>query len=177
MGNDLAAYIERLELIVFFAGYPLIYALVQYFTGGRRKETVALKSQLVKLLPIAYAFSGTLFLGLVLKNLSPNFLLVDIVAQIKSPTRVWAFLSLLFWLPWFSKKPIFSLLHSLVFFFLLFKDLLYQMDASTGNDLIKNDMKIYTLSLLLNAACFIFILLIHFLFSHHPQKHRHFSSK
>jgi len=177
MGNDLVAYIERLELIIFFAGYPMVYALVKFFTGGRQQDTMALKSQLVKLLPVAYALSGTLFLGLVLKNLSPNFSLPDIAAQLKSPIKAWGFLSLLFWIPWFSKKTIFSLLHSLVFFFLLFKDLLYPTDASPGNDLIKNDMRIYTLSLLLNAACFIFILLINFLFSHYQQKRSGLSSK
>jgi hypothetical protein len=164
MNNDLMAYIERLELMAFFAGYPLIYAIVQVIAG--RKKPAPFINRLVKLLPFAYALSGTLFIGLLLKNLYPDYSIKNIAQQFQYPyLKIWGLLALLFWLPVFSKKPLFSLLHSLVFFFFLLKDLYIHITSHTGKEVIDNDMKIYTDSLQLNAGTLAATLIVYYLFN------------
>lgn len=161
MDINLVASIERFELIAFFAGYPVIYAIVQFIAGERR----AFASRLAMLLPYAYALTGTLFLGLTLKNISASPL-KNITEQFQMPyLQIWALLSVLFWTPVFSKKPVFTLLHSLIFFFLLLKDFFMYMVSYLGKDVIKNDMKMYTDSLLLNAGTMAIVALLHFIWS------------
>ncbi len=158
-------YIEQLELMAIFAGYPLIYTIVQVI-AGQFKKTTPFTDKLVKLLPFAYALSGTLFIGLLLKNLYPDYSLKNISQQFQYPyLKIWGVLALLFWFPAFSKKPVFSLLHSLVFFFFLLKDIYFQITSSPGREMIKNDMKIYTDSLLLNAGTLTVIVIIYYLFT------------
>jgi len=162
MGNDLLTYIQRLELIAFFAGYPLIYAIVYTIAGSKYKVQNSFSCRMVKCLPFAYALSGTLFLGLMLKDLYPDYSLNHISDQFQAPYLIaWGISSLLFWIPLFSKKTFLSLLHSFVFFFLLLKDLFMYMNTSIDKEVIQNDMKIYTTSLLVNAATFLSMLLIH----------------
>jgi hypothetical protein len=162
MGTGFVAYIERLELMAFFAGYPLIYALVHVISGNRK---ISARVAVVKLLPCAYALSGTLFAGMLGRNLYPDYSIQNIAAQFQYPyLKVWGLLSLLCWIPFFSKKKIYSLLHSLVFFFFILKDMIDQATAPGGREIIKNDMKVYTDSLLLNTGTFIIILLLFFLF-------------
>jgi hypothetical protein len=164
MGTDLVAYIEQLELMAFFAGYPLIYTLVHVITSGKKANATA-SPELVKLLPFAYALSGTLFTGLLIRNIYPDYSLHNIAAQFQYPyLRIFGLLSLLCWLPHFSRKPIFSLLHSLVFFLFIVKDLFDQITAPAGKEMIKNDMKIYTDSLLLNTGTIIIVVLAFYFF-------------
>ncbi len=163
MDNDLFSYIERLQVMVFFAGYPLVYAIVQFIAGNQRKKPSAFTKRWVKSLPFAYALTGTLFLGLVLKNMFPDFTMKSIAEQFHYPyLKIWGLLAVLFWIPAFSKKPVFSLLHSLVFFFLLLKDLFINTVSSTGSEVVKNDMKIYTDSVLLNTGTLAVILIMQF---------------
>jgi len=162
MGEDLGAYIQRLELMAFFAGYPLIYSIIHSVAGKRRPFV----NRLIILLPFAYALTGTLFLGLILENIFQDYPLKNISEQFQVPyLTIVGLLAVLFWIPAFSKKPVFSLLHSLVFFFLLLKDFIMYMTSPTGSEVIKNDMKIYTDSLLLNTGTLAVIVIIHFIFS------------
>ena len=166
MDNSFFAYLQQLELIAFFSGYPLIYLIILSFAGNRQEKNNFM-SRLILLLPFAYAFIGTLFLGYQLKNLYPHYSVENIKATFQHPyLTAWALLSLLFWLPAIAKKKVLSLLHSLVFFFFIVKDLFLQLSAlSGGNDVVRNDMKIYTLSLLLNLGSLALIGLLFFLFS------------
>jgi hypothetical protein len=157
MTNDsLNNYISELQLLAFFAGYPLIYTLVNFLATKRQERRSFLSNKWVEVLPFAYALIGTLFIGLFLKNMSPDFSLKNITGQFQSPfLEVWAFMSVLFWIPAFSKKTVFSLLHSLPFFFLLIKH--FFTTSSSGRFVIDNDMKMYTISFLLNMAALVFI--------------------
>ena len=167
MGDDLISYMERLELMAFFAGYPLIYAIVHVIAGAQHKKKFTFSSRLLKLLPFAYALTGTLFLGLMLKNMYPDYSLKNIAEQFQTSwLRIFGLLSILFWIPLLSKKSVFSLLHSLVFFFFLLKDLFMHISsATTGNEVIKNDMKIYTDSLLLNTGTLAVMVILYFIFT------------
>ena len=164
MGNSFFAYLQQLELLAFFSGYPLIYLITLSFAGNRQKKN-NFKSRLILLLPFTYALMGTLFLGYQLKKLYPHYSFENIQETFQHPYLVaWALLSLLFWIPFIAKKKVLSLLHSLVFFFFLVKDFFLQLSASDAdNDILRNDMKIYTLSLLLNLGALALIILLSFL--------------
>jgi hypothetical protein len=158
MTGSLNDYISQLQLLAFFAGYPLIYTLVNFLATKRHERTSFLSNKWVQLLPFAYALIGTLFIGLFLKSISPDFSLKNIAEQFQSPfLEGWAIMSVLFWIPAFTKKPVFSLFHSLPFFFLLINHFFTQTTSSSGRFVIDNDMKMYTISFLLNIVALVFI--------------------
>lgn len=161
MDESLIVYIERLQLIGIFAGYPLIYVLVTLMASDRSKQANAFVNTLITMLPCSYALTGVLFLGFVLKNLYPDYSL-DNIAQQFTYLKIWGLLALLFWLP-FPRKSVISLLHSLVFFFFLVRDTFMYMSSYIGIDVIKNDMKVYTDSLMLNTGTLTVIVILHFI--------------
>ncbi|MGZ8541503.1 MAG: hypothetical protein ACXWV6_12680 [Chitinophagaceae bacterium] len=159
-------YLHRLELIAFFSGYPLIYALV-FFIAGKKPSKNKLKGKIFFLLPFAYALVGTLYLGLQLKNLYPDYSFENMKQSFHQPFLIgWGLLATLFWIPAMAKKPVLSLLHSFVFFFFLIKDLFFQLPAfEADRNIVRNDMKLYTDSLLLNLGALITITLIYYILS------------
>lgn len=154
MGNDLIAYIERLELMAFFSAYPLFYALIRVLSTSFRIGFFA-DGKAARLLPVTYALCGTLYLGLQMRNMYPDFTATHLSGLFSSWLKIWGLLALLFWIPFFQKKPFLSLLHGLVFFFFLLKDLYLHLVNKTAKEIVKNDMKIFTDSLLLIAVVFI----------------------
>ena len=171
MDNSFFAYLQQLELMAFFSGYPLIYAVTLFFAGNQEVRD-NFKSRTVSLLPFAYALVGTLYLGLQLKNLYPDYSFEHLKLTIQQPWLIsWGLLSMLFWIPVLNRKPFLSLIHSLVFFFFLIKDLFLQLTASAAdNDVVRNDMKIYTVSLLLNLGALILIVLLSFMFTYFKKR-------
>lgn len=164
MGNELMAYMERLELMAFFLAYPLIYALVHVLAEKTGKNITGFFSVLKKLLPYAYAFSGALFLGYILKNMYPDYSIKNIAAQFENPwLKAWGLLTILFFVPALAKKSVLSLLHSLVFFFLLIKDLLVYNPALASNEMVKNDMKVYTDSIIVNIISLAAVTAVYYL--------------
>ena len=157
MNDTFFAYLQQLELIAFFSGYPLIYALVVFIAGSNRLKS-DFRNRMISFLPFSYALVGTLFLGLQLSNLYPDYSFENIKLTFKDPYfKIWGMLSLLFWIPLVSKKPVLSLVHSLFFFFLFAKDLFIHVINETDQSLFRNEMKIYTDSLLLNSFCLLLI--------------------
>jgi hypothetical protein len=165
MDDTFFAYVQRLELLAFFSGYPLIYAVTLFITGNQQSKS-NFKRRIGSLLPSAYALVGTLYLGLQLKNLYPDYSFENVKQAIQEPyLKIWGLLTIIFWIPIIAKKPLLSLVHSLVFFFLLIKDMFFQLPAfATDENLIRNDMKLYTDSLLLNIGALFVVTLIYFLF-------------
>ena len=165
MENSFFAYLQQLELMAFFSGYPLLYALI-FFVAGNKQSGNNFKKRIISALPFVYPILGTLYLGLQLKNLYPDYSFQNIKLTMQKPWLItWGLLSIIFWIPMLGKKTILSLIHSLVFFFFLARDLFLQLSASSDNSIIKNDMNVYSNSLLLNTGIFVFILLLSFLFS------------
>jgi len=161
MNDTFFAYLQQLELIAFFSGYPLIYTLVVSIVGKNQPKS-SFKSNLVPLLPFAYALVGTLYLGLQLKNLFPDYSIDNIILTFQgSYLKIWGILSLLFWIRAFNKKTIFSLLHSLIFFFLLSKNIFLYLFNTSEQINIRNEMKVYTDSLLLNIGSLAAMSIIH----------------
>ena len=156
----------QLEMLAFFSGYPLVYYLVRFFARHASLKNIS-AAELVSILPFAYALTGTLFLGLQLKNVYPVYTIEHVRHRIQQPYLfIWALLSLLFWIPAISKRQILSVLHSLVFFLIIVRDLYYQLTGlSSERNILKNDMTVYTISILLNLAAFIFISLSCFIYN------------
>ena len=161
MDNSFFAYLQQLELMAFFSGYPLLYAVILFIAGNQPAKN-KFKRKIYSLLPFAYALTGTLYLGLQLKNLYPDYSIENIHLAIQQPYLVcWGLLSILFWVPVLAKKPVLSLLHSLVFFFFIARDLvLHRFQSSVDKTMVRNDMKIYTDSILLNMGTLIVVVSI-----------------
>lgn len=163
MNDDFFIGLERLELISFFAGFPLLYFLIHFFADFIKDQN-KLINKLKLLLPYAYALTGLAFIGYILYNLYPDFSF----KQIKDSNqliylKIWAFTSILFFIPFFAQKPIYSLLHSLVFFFLLLQDFFHYLSGNKEMLYpIKNDMKVYTDSLLLQAMSLLVVFVLIF---------------
>jgi hypothetical protein len=163
MGNSFFKYVQQLELFGFFSGYSLLYAIIIVFAGDKLSEN-NFKKRLISILPFSYALIGALFLGLQIKNFYESHLTGNFLQNIYNPfLTFWALLSILFWIPTISKRQFLSLLHNLVFFFLLLKDVIMQIISPMKDDILKNDMKIYTTSLLLNLGSFILLVLLSFI--------------
>lgn len=173
MGNTFFKYVQQLELFGFFSGYSLLYALIIVFAGDKLSEN-DLKKRLVSVLPFSYALIGTLFLGLQIKNFYESHLTGNFLQNIYNPfLTFWALLSILFWIPAIGKKRLLSLLHNLAFFFLLLKDIILQIISPADDNILKNDMKIYTMSLLLNLGSFILLFLLSFVVGQNKKRNKY----
>lgn len=176
MDDTFFAYLQRLELLAFFSGYPLLYVVILFIAGNQQSKRT-LKSRIVSMLPYTYALVGTLYLGLQLKNLYPDYSFENIKLTMQQPCLIiWGLLSILFWLPTLAKKSFLSLLHSLVFFFFLVRDLFLQLSASSADkNIVRNDMKIYSVSILLNLIALILVTLIYLLITRikRPKRSTH----
>ena len=164
MDTNFFKYLQQLEVMAFFSGFPLLYAIVIVAVGYLQKKP-EVKKKLISLLPYTYAVVGTLYIGLQIRNLYPNYDFENIKNSILQPFFfLWACLSILFYLPVINKRIVLSLLHSLVFFFILLKDLFINISQTSGEDnsIVRNDMKIYTDSLLLNTGVYFLTILIVF---------------
>ena len=104
MDNSFFAYLQQLELMAFFSGYPLLYAVV-FFMAGNKQSRNNFKKRLISLLPYVYPVVGTLYLGLQLKNLYPDYSFENVKLSMQHPWLiVWGLLSILFWIPALGKK-------------------------------------------------------------------------
>ena len=167
------AYIEWIELETFFSGYLLVYAVI-HLAASFQPFTSFLKSKVLPKLSIAYAITGTLYLGLQLKNGYPDYHITYLIADIRAPyLKIWGLLSILLWIPALHKKAIFSILHSMVFFILLVKSFyVHRFSSAADNDMAANDMKIYSVSILINLASLILATLFSLLFSRFKDQNR-----
>jgi hypothetical protein len=173
MGNDIIIYIQKLELFGFFSGYCLIYTLIYFLKGENNSKPNLLINKLVTLLPYAYALTATLYLGMVIKNISLDFSIRNFQDQFQIPfLETWALLAVLFWIPLFNKKTVFSLIHSLVFFGFLVQDFFINMNSPVGKEIIHNYMKVFTDSLLLNLIALAFVVLIYFFLLYFGKKRK-----
>jgi hypothetical protein len=156
---DFVTFMQRLELLAFFAGYPLLFTFVYFGSQFRLARTIGLKARhpdtmragrripsMFALLPAAYGLTAGFFLiRQVFNSNDPS--IPSIIAL-----KIWGCLALLFWLPTLQRNVFLSFLHGLVFFGLIVIDIFTGLSTASGRDQISNDMKILTDSLLLNTA-------------------------
>jgi hypothetical protein len=162
--NELMSMTERLEMFAFFAGYPLVFYVI-YFFAKKTLQRPVYKNRAIYLFPLAYALLGTLYWGLQLRNWYPDYQIKNIVSNTYHIySKIWALLSIIFWIPFFFKRPFLSVLHSLFFFLLLLRDIFSQVlfhdqDIYT----LRNEMTVYTVSLLLNLLALVVVSTFYFL--------------
>ncbi len=175
MDKSLDIYFERLEYIAFFSGFPLLYAVV-FVLAGSSQNRAGIRARLVSSLSYAYATVGLLYWGYFIKSLYPDYSFRHILDSVHQPfLKIWALLSLLIWIPAINKRFVISLLHSLVFMYILCRDLIQQAFSPNGDRyVIRNDMKLYSDSLLLNTGVLLIVLLLAYLISgiKKPRKSR-----
>ncbi len=161
MDNSFFASLQQLELMAFFSGYALIYSFVRAAAGNRPSEG-SLRSRLVLLLPFAYALLGTLYVGLQLKNLYPDYSFGHIGRVLRQNYfKIWGILAIFFWIPALRRKPAFSLFHSLIFILILVADLIRQYSGDFDRmDKVRNEMTVYTFSLFLNVGVYALVFLL-----------------
>jgi hypothetical protein len=159
MTDNLQEFFQRFELLAFFAGYPLLYAILYFFGIARKSSPRRQSRNLQELLPGVYAITGTLFVLFLMREIYADHSLEDIApSAVILMLKIWGVLAILFWIPALRRQPLYSLIHSLVFFLLILKDILTGMGSPTGRDQIRNDMRIFTSSLLLNAGILVIVL-------------------
>jgi len=125
---------------------------VQFISRNPGGKANAFSETLKKNLPAAYALIATLFLGLVLKeNYSDTLNKMFAHSNFILFLKIWGVLAVLFWIPALAKRPALTLLHSLPFFFLFAKDLL------------RNDMKIYSISFMINVMSLLLVILVRYI--------------
>jgi hypothetical protein len=174
MDNSFLAYLQRLELMAFFSGYPLIYSCILFIEGNVRKKKAS-GAGLLPLLPLSYAVVGALYLGLELNNLRAGHQPFSNLQPI-SYLKVWGMLSILFLIPALRRRPALSLIHGLTIFLFLAKDLVMPLSGTPADtSIVSNDMKIYTDSLILNLGSFGFVLLLTRLFHHFSKRQKSLS--
>jgi len=156
--NELISLAEHLEMFAFFAGYPVVFYIV-YFFARKTLQRPAFKNRAIYIFPLTYALIGTLYWGLQLRNWYPDYQIKNIVGSTHYIySKIWALLSIIFWLPFFFKRPFLSVFHSLFFFFSLLYDIFSQL-VFHDQDIytLRNEMKVYTASLLLNLSALMII--------------------
>jgi len=163
MEGNFFAYLQLLELVTFFSGYPVLYSVILFIAGNNLNNQIT--SRIVSLLPFSYALTGTLYLALQIKNLYPDYSPENINKWVQHPLLIsWAFLSVLFWIPALAKRKTLSLIHSLVFFLLMVKDLFVQFTTSNADrHILKNDMNMFSYSLLINLAAISIVVILSFI--------------
>ena len=170
MDDSFFIYIERLELLLFFSGYPSIYLLI-FVIAENNLAKKTFKKNIVMWLPYAYALVGILYMGFLLNSFYPDYSFSHISTTTKIPAlKIWGLLSILFFIPWFAKKRVCSLLHSFGFIFFILHDLYFYVFGSLDKSVLKNDMNLYTYSLLINITAFLFVLAIASIYSKLQRK-------
>jgi hypothetical protein len=169
--NDLFTYFEKLELVAFFSGFPLLYLIARYSLQVFNKTAINGLKAIVDKLPKAYALTSLLYVGMKINQSLPltalNFNFLSAFLYYKC----WAFLGLIFFHPYFSKKPFYSFFHSLVFIGLVIFDFISYYRQQIGIEVIHNEMRLYFLSLLLNL-CTLTIILLYSFFANKISKNK-----
>ena len=162
--NDFFTYIEKLELVAFFAGYPLVYFFILLLSNTSFIK-YSLREGLIKGLSNAYVIVVFLYIGMKLNHTYNEFNGQGIswnYNHLNFYLKTWAFLGVLFLFRPFKSKPVLLLLHSLVFFIIVAIDILLFMNHKIQIEVVHNEMRLYFLSVLLHLTC-IFSVIIYYL--------------
>src|SRR5690242_8173809 len=104
MWESLARYIDWVELETFFSGYLLVFSIFYLLSRNGRFENYV-HSKILPRLPIAYAFVGVLYVGLLIKDSSPGFDLELVFSAGYPFFKILGILAILFWIPLIRKNP------------------------------------------------------------------------
>ena len=144
--TDFFIYIERLELIAFFTGVPLLGIVIFLVIGKRERGMVLLHT----ILPITYAILSVLYLGMKMYQHGldmGDWLLRGSVLHIL--LKGWAISASFFFIPAFRKRwRGVSHYHGLVFYGIILNDLIQASRRALSAELIRNEWFLQGLSIL-----------------------------
>lgn len=161
--NDFFIFLEKLELIAFFGGFPLVYFLV-YFISTDFSFGKNWLIQLPKRLPVAYAFTTLLFVGMKLDQwIRSHGAAIDFRSYLFY-FQAWAFLGLLFFSIFFRRKPHYTLLHSVPFISLLIFDFYTYYKGYLQVEMLHNEMRLYGLGTILNIISVLIVSSLYLIF-------------
>lgn len=164
MDDDFFAYLERLQVLAFFSGFAILYALLHVLAELQNGKLFEKIRSILPLLPISYALTGLLFLGYLIKGVVVMNIQIDGPLQIDIPYIHYAgLLSLLFWVPAIRQRAWLSLLHSLFFFSIIGIDLVDYMKGNVGVEVLQNDSRVFVDSLLTGIFTISIVILLKFL--------------
>ena len=160
MWNDLSEFASWVELETFFSGYLFVWMIILLVTSLSTKATLGKK--LLTSLPKAYALVGTFYLALQLKNAYPDFAIKNIFTDTRyTYLKIWAILSICFWIQALNKKTIFSILHNLVYFILMIIAIYINFfSGSYDENMAINNIKILVASIAINVAALLIVISI-----------------
>lgn len=161
MDNSFVGFLQLLEILAFFSGYPMVFLLVKY--AGQFSSIQKLSKKAMFLLPYSYGIIGLLFIGFQLRNAYPGF---DWSRFQHVYLIFWGILSVLFTLSVFAKQPYLSLFHSLIFLFVLFGNIIWKGGGQqiTPSE-IRNYMTVYSISLALNLVIVLVAITVTFFYA------------
>ena len=165
MGDDFLVYFQRLEILAFFSGFPFLYSII-HLLGTRHSWIFQAFFEKAKvLLPLSYALTATFFAAYIsIEMIMGPGGRADRTSFLVYFLKIWGVMAILFWTPFLRKVPPYSLWHSLVFFVvLLLKDLVLGWNSAEGRELIRNDMKIFTTSTMLNLVTLVLVFVGHYI--------------
>ena len=165
MDNSFFAYLKQLEVMVFFSGYPLLCCNYFYCRRSSIKKQFQHKdcsAITFCICPGGYIISWAAikkFISWIFCRKNKRWFSTTLINSLGTSLN-----SFLDTGP--GQKTVFSLIHSLVLFFFPAIGLFVQLSSSADKNTFRNDMKIYTVSLLLNVGAFALIVFLFFLFAH-----------
>lgn len=169
MGEGFIAYIERIELIGFFSGYPVVLVLLNMLLKRRFSRQV-LSMRIRSALPAVYPLLATLYTAMLIKSLYPSYTVQNLLNTFSiTPLRIWAITALIFWLPYLKKRISILVVHSAVFLGLLGYDVWTNIRNHATLEMLQNDIRIFGISILLSTVMLllvtVFIFILQRLFS------------
>ena len=154
--DDFLVYIEKLELIAFFAAYALVYLFIIILATELKLEKSNWIKKLPSLLPKSYGLVVLLYVGMklnqyypLLKNYSLNFNFTTPLFYLKC----WAVIGLIFLFNFFKKKPKLAIFHSLVFLLIPVVDFVHFYFNQIGIEIVHNEMRMFFIGILLHLVC------------------------
>ncbi len=155
MDEGLFKYLERVEAMVFFSGYCLVYVVAGYLLAIKKGRV----DNLFNLLTRSYALIATLFFGYAIKKFFQQYSQNGSVELYQPLLFLIGVFATLFWLPFFNRRPYLSLVHSLIFFSFIAWDVFKFISGSIEKNELRNAMNILTLSVIFNVST-LFLLFI-----------------
>lgn len=157
-------YLARLEVMIFFAGFTLVYAVVKFLAHDSFAGPKSFLANLARMLPYAYATNAVLFIGWMARKQYFEYAAGHSFFEIYHPYLVvWGILALLFWFPLFNKKPILCFVHSFVFLYFILRDIVFFQLGKITKDMLGNDMNILSHSMLLSVCSLAVVTLFFYL--------------
>lgn len=145
---DLFVYLEKLELLAFFSAFPLYYFLVIVLAteySFQKKWIVNLPN----IIPLVYLIITFLYLGMKVNQIFDVHVFKLDLQNTITYFKIWSTLGLLFLIPYFRTKRIWTFFHSIPYTFLIVVDFIHYFKNQILKEVINNEMHLYFISFLL----------------------------